>query len=115
MGYENSPELGLLRYFKYQVGKNGYKKDWRHKQLTILFKDLLNDYYIKRKFDANHLYLWGAPKTNQRLLKMISVINELRNSAVTRAELSKTNGLDVAIAEWSEDLEWLEEKKSEWL
>jgi len=101
MGISKStrPNEGLLKTIGYKVGKDGIPRERRRLILDRILKG-------KIPFCGSKAYMveWGAPSTRKRYNKLNTVINRLiiRNRNMP--------GIEKAILEWSEDLEYLRDK-----
>jgi hypothetical protein len=95
------PQLGFLKYLGYAVGRSGGSEDERH--------DVLRKAYTAQRlpsvFPPEYRSEWGRPRSSVRLHKMAYSIATFCRNAKRRP-----HAMEIAIAEWEEDLEWLRVK-----
>lgn len=93
------PEVGILRFLGYRVGKiEGRPQRERHMILAEMFA-----LDLPPAFAPYYLFQWGKPNSAARLRKMAEAIAAFARNAKRRNDGS----LAQAISEWETDLEFL--------
>jgi hypothetical protein len=105
---EPSSPLGILKDMGYRVGKSGL---FPHQRREILWRAFRVQLVATSPWTEEYISEWGARCSPARLDKMERVLGGLASRAArkTRADVSE------AIRDWTEDQEWLENHKMEWL
>jgi hypothetical protein len=92
---------GFLKYLGYAVGVSGGSEEERH--------DVLRKAYTAQRlpsvFPPEYRRAWGRPRSSVRLGKMAYSIATFCKNAKRRHD-----AVEVAIAEWEDDLKWLRVK-----
>lgn len=94
-------EDGLLKFMGYAVGQNGCYRTRRREILDYIFHGSLPQVHSKK-----HMEEWGANRSSARLKKLANCIASFARTAKRRRNAS----MELAIAEWEEDLAYLKEK-----
>lgn len=94
-------KVGHLKYLGYAVGSASLSADERH--------EILDRAYHARRlppvFSDDYRDDWGGPRSSARLQKMAQSIASFCRSGKRRGR-----SMDIAVAEWDSDLEWLRVK-----
>ncbi len=93
----STPEEGVLDAYGYKVGKSGLKDFARRKRLDAIMSEEL-----PLVGSPAHMVEWGSPFSPQRYRKLHRVIQVNISSHKYR------DNLEVAVADWEEDLDYLE-------
>jgi len=93
----DAPATGLLAYLDYRVGRQGLSPDDRRGLLDAVYSDRLPQIN-----STVYMQSWGVPQTSQRLRKMAESI-----AAFVRNAKRRKNTPTEAIAEWTDDLDYL--------
>ena len=96
---EEWPQIGLLKYMGYAVGKNGESQSIRRQILTSVF-ELTS---IPKIDSPEYVRSWGTQRSASRLRKMAESI-----AAFARNNKRSPNSSLDAIGDWEDDLSWLE-------
>jgi hypothetical protein len=93
-------EKGLLKFMGYAVGQKGAYRDRRQQVLDYVFNER-----IPQVQSNEYMAEWGAPKSVERLKKLTNSLSTFARNARRR----RSSDMDLAIAEWEEDLRYLKE------
>ena len=91
------PNIGLLKYMGYSVGRSGLPARDRRRILKSVFTGTLPNVTA-----ADYMAQWGKPRSEVRLAKMARSI-----AAFCRNARRKARRPDQAIDQWEQDLHWL--------
>jgi hypothetical protein len=91
-------KLGFLSYLGYKVGSYGGVEDERQAALRTAY----NARALPTFFPLDYRNQWGRPRSSLRLQKMAYSIAAFCRNAKRRPE-----AMQMAIAEWEADLDWL--------
>ncbi len=94
-------EDGLLKFMGYAVGQSGCYRTRRREILDYVFYGSL-----PRVQSNDYMKEWGANASSTRLQKMANCIASFVRTAKRRRDAS----MELAIAEWEEDLAYLKDK-----
>ncbi|GAB2518590.1 hypothetical protein [Microbulbifer agarilyticus] len=99
MGIPDWQTEGLLKISGYSVGKkDGKPQHERRKILNYIF--LVDD--LADIEDVVYAAQWGEPKTADRLLKIANSLTAFAHNA-----MKSPNDTEVAVSQWSQDLDYL--------
>lgn len=94
-------EDGLLKFMGYAVGQSGCHRRGRQEILDYIFHGTL-----PRVQSTDYMQQWGANGSSVRLQKLANCIATFTRNAKRRRNAS----MELAIAEWEEDLAYLKDK-----
>lgn len=98
ISYYQHQSDGPFKKVDYKVGKNGYLKENRRRDLDKLFK-----FEFEAFGEVKYQSKWGYPATPVRLKYIVSEINKM----ITRAEGRWDADMSEAISDWKEDKAYL--------
>ena len=110
------PKKGMLASFHYHVGETqGVKKEHRHKildQIAQLTRELpiitiMLERHIKKEHRPAYTLEWGEKNSCERLKKLSNSLSAFIYDAQTGYK--KNLNFDMAIMDWSDDLDFLKE------
>ncbi len=103
------PPVGILGDMGYRVGKvRGLPRQERREILWRTFRVHLT---AVSPWTQAYINEWGPRCSSARLSKMCNVLTSL----IITAKQTTTRDMSVAIEDWSEDLQFLQETRSQWL
>jgi hypothetical protein len=93
-------KVGYLAYLGYHVGESGLAKEKRR----LILRKAFDRPFPNDVFPPQYQSQWGAEKSSQRLQKVASSLASFARLAKQRNKSHETS----SIADWLEDLEWLQ-------